>query len=216
MRQNDCVVGGTFVAKAAANPLDGLDRPVVAHRSGFVGFVWPAAQAGTTPTTGTASRRVALPSPPVATSSPPSTASASPTPPVARSWIGSRPPNARSWPYSTSHCPGSSIPSRHLTLTVRKTGLADGGCAVRQHGHRRRQHWRRTAELRAQSLVVTPIAESTAPRPPVAGLRRPLDGRPQRHDLAFGGAQVGLVRHVPQHLPVAEVHQLQQPGDASG
>src|SRR5664280_1988990 len=83
----------------------------------------------------------------------------------------------------------------------------------------RHRYWQRrwrTAELRAQSLVVTPIAEAAAPRPPVAGLRRPLDRRPQRHDLAFGGAQVGLVRHGPQYLAVAEVHQLEQSRDASG
>src|SRR5664280_2266188 len=83
----------------------------------------------------------------------------------------------------------------------------------------RHRYWQRrwhTAELRAERLVVTPIAESAAPRPPVAGLGSPLDRRPQRHNLAFGGAQVGLVRHIPQDLPIAEVHQLQQPGDASG
>ena len=41
--------------------------------------------------------------------------------------------------------------------------------------------------------VVAPVAEPGRARPPVAGLVRPLDRRPQRLDLALGRAQVGLV-----------------------
>ena len=47
-------------------------------------------------------------------------------------------------------------------------------------------------------------------------LRRPLDRRPQRQQLALGGQQVGLVGRVAQDLAVAEVHQLQQRRDDPG
>src|SRR5665811_1776515 len=50
-----------------------------------------------------------------------------------RSWTGSQPPNARSWPCSTSNYPGTSKPTRRPT--VRKTGLAVlmGVSAARLH-----------------------------------------------------------------------------------
>ena len=46
----------------------------------------------------------------------------------------------------------------------------------------------------------------------VALLGGPPDGLPDRLDLALGGLQVGLVGLVAQHLPAAEVEQLQQAG----
>ena len=66
-------------------------------------------------------------------------------------------------------------------------------------------------QRRAQGLVVAPVAQPGRAGAPVAGLGRPLDGGPQRLQLALGGQQVGLVRLVAQHLAAAQVQQLQQP-----
>src|SRR5580704_6809435 len=66
------------------------------------------------------------------------------------------------------------------------------------------------AELRAERLVVAPVAQPARPRPPVTGRSSPLDGLPQRRDLPLGGEQVRLIRGVPQYLALGEVHQLQQ------
>jgi hypothetical protein len=68
------------------------------------------------------------------------------------------------------------------------------------------------AEGRAERLVVAPVAQAAGPRRELAQLRGALDRRPQGEHLALDGQQVGLVGGVAQHLPVAQVHQLEQPG----
>jgi hypothetical protein len=56
----------------------------------------------------------------------------------------------------------------------------------------------------------TPIAKPATPRRELTVRQCSLDRGPQRSDLAFSGEQVSFVGRVPQDLPVAEVHQLQQ------
>ena len=77
-------------------------------------------------------------------------------------------------------------------------------------GGLRGERGRGAAELGAQRLVVAPVAQPARPRPPVARRAGPLDGLPQRGDLALGRHQVGLLRHVPQDLALGQVHELKQ------
>ncbi len=58
--------------------------------------------------------------------------------------------------------------------------------------------------------MITPAAQFGRVRPPVSGLVRALDGRPQRDDLSLGGNQVCLIGFVAQHMSAAEIEQLQK------
>ena len=77
---------------------------------------------------------------------------------------------------------------------------------------RRGKRGRGAAELRAEGLEAAPAARPAAVGEELAGLAGESDGPPHGLDEPLGGAQVVLVGLVADHLPVAEVDQLQQRG----